>query len=317
MAEIFRGMTHDGSAQILVINAKDIVEEAIRIHALSPVAAAALGRLLTVTSLMGTTLKDPGNSLSVHFKGDGPCGHLLAVSDYKGNVRGYVQNPSVDLPLNAKGKLDVGRAVGRGTLQVSKDVGTGEPYVGIIDITSGEIAEDITKYYAESEQIPTVCSLGVLVGRDGHCQAAGGVLIQLLPFAAEETIAAIEKNLPALANISRLFDAGLDNRAIADLALAGVPYDAFDTLSVGYRCTCSRERVGRALLSLSPYELFRILSEEKVMKITCQFCDKVYEFDGADIERLRQAAAAEEAAATSDAEPAEPADEPAKPASES
>lgn len=287
MAEILRGMTRDGSAQILVINSKDIVNEAIRIHNTTPVATAALGRVLTVTSLMGTTLKEKGNSLSVTFHGDGPCGHVLAASDYMGNVRGYVQNPSVDLPLNAQGKLDVGRAVGQGTLKVAKDVGQAEPYVGITNIVSGEIAEDITRYYAESEQIPTVCSLGVLVGTDGKCQAAGGVMIQLLPFAEESTIAALEKNLPALANISRLFDQGLDNKAIADRALNGLDYDVFDTLTVGYRCTCSRKRVGRALLTLSPYELYNILAEEKVMKVNCQFCDRVYSFDGGDIEKLR------------------------------
>ncbi len=288
MAEIFRGMTADGSAQILVINSKDMVEEAIRIHKTTPTATAALGRVLTAASLMGTTLKDKGNSLSVNFRGDGPCGHVLAVSDYMGNVRGYIQNPHIDLPLNAKGKLDVGGAVGKGSLVVIKDTGEKEPYNGITNIVSGEIAEDITHYYAESEQIPTVCALGVLVGRDGHCQAAGGVMIQLLPFADEETVAKLEKNIEALSNLSRLFDEGKTNREIADIALAGIEYNEFDRLEVGYRCTCSRKRVGRALLTLSPYELYNILVKDKVMKVNCQFCDRVYEFDGADIEKLRE-----------------------------
>lgn len=287
MAEILRGMTKDGSAQILVINSRDIVKEAIRIHKTTPTASAALGRVLTAASLMGTTLKDKSNTLSVNFRGDGPCGHVLAVSDYMGNVRGYIQNPHIDLPRNAKGKLDVGGAVGKGSLVVIKDVGEKEPYNGITDIVSGEIAEDITRYYAESEQIPTVCALGVLIAPDGTCQAAGGVMIQLLPFAAEETIAQLEKNVTALANISALFDAGKSNKEIADIALDGIEYDVFDELEVGYRCTCSRKRVGRALLTISPYELFNILSQEKVMTVNCQFCDRVYQFDGADIEKIR------------------------------
>ncbi len=290
MAEILRGMTKDGSAQILVINSTDIVNEAVRIHSTSPTATAALGRVLTATSLMGTTLKDKSNSISVNFRGDGPSGHILAVSDYLGNVRGYIQNPSTDLPLNKKGKLDVSAAVGKGTLNVVKDVGEKEPYVGIVNIISGEIAEDITQYYAESEQIPTVCALGVLVGTDRKCAAAGGVIIQLLPFAAEETIEQLEKNAAGLSNISKLFADGLSNKEIADIALEGIEYDVFDTIEVGYRCTCSRKRVGKALLTLSPYELFNILAEEKVMKVNCHFCDKVYSFDGADIEKLREEA---------------------------
>lgn len=296
MAEIFRGMTADGSAQILVIRSTDIVNEAIRIHKTSPTAAAALGRVLTAASLMGTTLKDKGNSLSLNFRGDGPCGHVLAVSDYMGNVRGYIQNPHIDLPRNAQGKLDVGRAVGKGTLVVIKDTGEKEPYNGVTDIVSGEIAEDITHYYAESEQIPTVCALGVLVGPDGACRAAGGVLIQLLPFADEGTIEKIEKNLPALSGVSRLFDEGKTPEEVAGIALDGIEYHAFDTLTVGYRCTCSRKRVGRALLTLSPYELYNILVQEKTMKVNCQFCDRVYEFDGADIEKLREEARKEKEA---------------------
>lgn len=294
MAEILRGMTRDGSAQILVINSKDIVNEAIRIHNTSPTATAALGRVLTATSLMGTTLKNKGNSLSVNFRGDGPCGHVLAVTDYLGNVRGYIQNPHIDLPRNAMGKLDVGAAVGRGALHVIKDVGEKEPYIGITNIVTGEIGDDITSYYAESEQIPSICALGVLVAPDGKCQAAGGVMIQLLPFADEETVAKLEKNASKLSKISSLFDEGKSNQEIADIALEGIEYDLFDEIDVGYQCTCSRKRVGRALLSLSPYELFKILSEEKVMKVNCHFCDKVYEFDGADIEKLREEAKKEE-----------------------
>ena len=288
MAEILRGMTKDGSAQILVINSKDIVNEAIRIHRTAPTATAALGRVLTATSLMGTTLKNKGNSLSVNFRGDGPSGHILAVSDYYGNVRGYIQNPKTDLPLNKVGKLDVGGAVGKGALHVIKDVGEKDPYIGITNITTGEIAEDITAYYAESEQIPSLVALGVLVGTDGKCQAAGGVMIQLLPFAEESTISLIERNAAALANISRLFDEGKSNLEIAEIALKDIEFDLFDTIEVGYKCTCSRKRVGRALLTLSPYELYNMLVQDKKIEVNCQFCDRVYTFVGEDIEKLRK-----------------------------
>ncbi len=296
MAEILRGMTRDGSAQILVINSKDIVNEAIRIHRTAPTATAALGRVLTATSLMGTTLKNKGNSLSVNFRGDGPSGHILAVSDYYGNVRGYIQNPHTDLPLNKLGKLDVGGAVGKGPLHVIKDVGEKEPYIGITNITSGEIAEDITAYYAESEQIPSLVALGVLVGTDGKCQAAGGVMIQLLPFADEKTIEKIEKNATALSNVSKLFDEGKSNLEIAEIALKDIEFDLFDTIDVGYKCTCSRKRVGRALLTLSPYELYNMLVKDKKIEVNCQFCDRVYTFVGEDIEKLRKEKEKEEAA---------------------
>jgi len=295
MAEILRGMTKDGSAQILVINSKDIVNEAIRIHRTAPTATAALGRVLTATSLMGTTLKNKGNSLSVNFRGDGPSGHILAVSDYLGNVRGYIQNPHTDLPLNKLGKLDVGGAVGKGPLHVIKDVGEKEPYIGITNITSGEIAEDITAYYAESEQIPSLVALGVLVGTDGKCQAAGGVMIQLLPFADEKTIETIEKNAAALSNVSKLFDEGKSNLEIAEIALKDIEFDLFDTIDVGYKCTCSRKRVGRALLTLSPYELYNMLVKDEKIEVNCQFCDRVYTFVGEDIEKLRKEKEKEEA----------------------
>ncbi|MBQ7365470.1 MAG: Hsp33 family molecular chaperone HslO [Clostridia bacterium] len=295
MAEILRGMTKDGSAQILVINSKDIVNEAIRIHRTEPTATAALGRVLTATSLMGTTLKNKGNSLSVNFRGDGPSGHILAVSDYLGNVRGYIQNPHTDLPLNAKGKLDVGGAVGRGPLHVIKDVGEKDPYIGITNITTGEIAEDITAYYAESEQIPSLVALGVLVGKDKKCQAAGGVMIQLLPFADENTISLIERNAAALSNISKLFDEGKSNLEIAEIALKDIEFDLFDTIDVSYKCTCSRKRVGRALLTLSPYELYNMLVQDKKIEVNCQFCDRVYTFVGEDIEKLRKEKEKEEA----------------------
>lgn len=288
MGKLFRAMTRDGSAQILVLNSKDIVNKAIGYHKTAPTASAALGRVLTATAMMGSALKNKDNSITVNFRGDGPSGHVLAVADYKGNVKGYIQNPDTDLPRKPNGKLDVGAAVGKGTLNVVKDVGEKEPYIGITNIVSGEIAEDITSYFAESEQIPTVCSLGVLVNPDGSCKSAGGVIIQLLPFAAEETVSQIEKNVPLISSLSSLFDEGLSNKQIADLALTGIEYDPFDEYEVAYKCDCSRDRLGKALTTVDPYELYNIFSEQKEVELCCQFCNMKYRFTAADVEKYRK-----------------------------
>ncbi len=288
-SKILRAMTQDGSARIHVINSTEIVNKAIKFHNTSATSTAALGRLLTVTSMMGCMLGDKDDTITVSLNGDGPAGRVLAVGDYIGNVRGYIQNPNVDIPLKANGKLDVSGAVGSGFLNIIKDMGEGEPYNGSIDLVSGEIAEDITAYYAQSEQIPTVCALGVLVDIDLTCKAAGGIIIQLLPFADDETITLIEKNVPLLSNISRLFEKGMTNEEIMALAMQGIEYDLFDEIDVDYICSCSRERMEKALRSLAPEELRKLFNEQlaeskpEELEVQCRFCNSKYAFSPSDV----------------------------------
>ncbi len=285
-------MTRDGSARIHVIDSTDIVRCAVEIHKTSATAGAAIGRLLTVTSVMGSMLGDPGDSVTVTLRGDGQAGILTAVSDYEGNVRGYIENPAADLPLNDRGKLDVGGIVGSGILQVIRDAGGEEPYIGVTELVSGEIGEDIASYFAESEQIPTMCAVGVLIGRDLSCLGAGCVFIQMLPFYDDKTAARLEENAGRLSRISSMFADGMSCEEIMATALSGVEYDIFDEIPVEYRCTCSRERTARALYSLGRAEVERILSEQRELgepesiELGCRFCGKKYVFDRREAEAL-------------------------------
>lgn len=279
---IIRAMTRDGSARAFVINSRDIVNKAIEIHKTAPTATALFGRLLTASSVMGTMLPENGNTMTVAIRGQGLAGTTLCVADYFGNVKGYIQNPQADIPLKPSGKLDVSGIVGGGILSVSKDVGGEVPYNGNIELVSGEVAEDIAQYYATSEQVPTLCALGVLVDTDYSCRAAGGVFVQLLPFADEEVVDRLEENAKMLANVSSLFDKGLSNEDILKIALNGIEYDLFDELTVDYECNCTAERTERAIISLGKSEIEKIFAEQREageneeLSLHCQFCNKEY-----------------------------------------
>ena len=287
MGNLYRAISADGSAFAAVLDAKDIVSEIERIHKTSAVITAGLGRLTIAASLMGYMLKGEEDSVTLRVDGGGPSGQLVAVADSRGNVKSCVNNPVVELPLNPQGKLDVGGAVGSdGTLSVVKDMGLKEPYVGVIPLVSGEIAEDIASYYATSEQIPTVCSLGVLVNPDLTVKAAGGFIVQLLPFADEKCIDIIEQNVAKIRPVSAMLDEGITPEEIANMLLDGLEPNELDTSHPAYKCDCSRERTERVLISIGKDELKSIADEGKDTAVSCHFCGKEYVFTPDEIRKL-------------------------------
>lgn len=287
MGKIVRYISNDGTLVVTAVDTTDIVNRAEQIHKTSAVTSAALGRLLTAASMMGNMLKGDEQSLTLRLNGNGPSGAVVAVSDSSGNVRGYVVNPVVELPLNNKGKLDVAGAVGTdGSLTVLKDLGMKEPYVGQTPIVSGEIAEDITQYFASSEQTPTVCALGVLVNPDLTIRAAGGFMIQLLPFAPEEVISSVERCVEKIdKSVTEMMVAGLTPHDICRKILPEFELELLDEGEVAYKCNCSRERVTRALISLGKDELEELAKDDET-EICCQFCDKKYHLTSAQIRHL-------------------------------
>lgn len=293
MDQIVRVIAKNAPVKAMAISAPAAVERARVIHGCWPVASAALGRLLMAASMMGAVMKAEDGAVTLRVKGGGPLGSLTAVSDSRGNVRGYVQNPAVDVPRKAKGKLDVGAAVGcDGELTVIRDLGLKEPYIGSVQLVGGEIAEDVAAYFVESEQVPTACALGVLIAPDQTVQAAGGYLIQLLPGADESVISAVEQGVARLGAVSARLDGGMDPLGLLREVLGAFELDVLDTAPIEYRCYCSRERVSRALISMGAEELASLIREQGGAELTCQFCDEVYRFNAQELGALRDEASA-------------------------
>lgn len=287
MGKIVRYITTDGSAFIIACDSTDMVAEMEQIHKTSATTTAALGRLITACSMMGDMLKSKDDSITLRINGGGPAGDLICVSDYMGNSRAYIQNPVVEIPLNSVGKLDVKGAVGvDGNLYVIKDIGMKEPYIGQTPIVSGEIAEDITNYFATSEQTPSVCALGVLVNPDLTVKKAGGYIIQLLPGCDEEIISKIEHNIGTIESVTTMLDNGLTPDDIAVKAMDGIELDKLDESNMCYKCNCSRERVENALISTGLESLNEMASSNEDTKVDCHFCNKSYVFTPKDIENL-------------------------------
>ena len=288
MGQLKRAIAKDASVVACAVDATDMVSAIEQIHQTSAVVTAALGRLAIAASMMGYELKGEDDSVTLRVKGNGPTGMLTAVADSHGNVKADVEHPVVELPLNAKGKLDVGGAVGAdGTLSVVKDLGLKEPYVGVVPLVSGEIAEDVAQYYATSEQTPTVCGLGVLVNPDLTVNVAGGYLIQGVPFASDAVIDTIEHNLQTLPPMTRMMTQHMTMEQIALRLLDGLEPNLLDEAQVAYRCDCSRERTERLLISLGAQELEKLASEGKPTEVCCHFCKKSYTFTPDQLRALK------------------------------
>ena len=275
-----------GTVSVYAGTTTNTVEKARKTHHMNPTPCVALGRTLTGAALMSRTLKGEKDTITIQIKGDGPIGGILAVTDAHANVRGYVNNPFFDLPMNEKGKLDIAGAVGKGYLNVIKDLGLKEPYIGYVDLVSGEIAEDLTYYYASSEQIPTAMNLGVLMEKGGHVLAAGGFLVQLMPGTPEDMVSFVEERINSLPPVTTLIADGLSPEEIIDLLFRGEPIQTLETCEVSYRCTCSRKRMERNLLSIGKKDLLEIAREGKGAEIHCHFCNTRYTFTPQEFEEL-------------------------------
>ena len=283
---LLRAIARDAGIQISAAVTTGLVERARQIHNTTPVATAALGRTLTATAIMGSQLKVDDGSVTVQVKGNGPLGAIVCVGDADGYVRGYLQNPAADLPLRADGKLAVGAGVGRGYLMVIKDIGLKDPITGTVALVNGEIAEDLTRYFAESEQIPSACALGVLVDTDCTVKCAGGWLVQLMPGVKDADIDRLEANLAKLEPMTTMLDKGMSLEEIVQAVLDGFAVDFLQTDEIGYRCACSREKVERALISMGKTELGKMADEQENSEVTCQFCDKIYTFSREELREL-------------------------------
>lgn len=290
MGRLLRAITEDGAILATVLDATDMAARAEQVHHSSATVTAAMGRLLTAAAMMGAALKNDDDTITLRMAGGGPAGAVLAVSDAFGNARVTVQHPTADLPLNAKGKLDVGGVIGTdGFLSVIREMGDLPPQTGYSPLVTGEIGDDLTYFFANSEQVPTVCSLGVLVNPDLTVAAAGGFLLQLLPGADDGTIDQLEAVLPSFAPVSSMIHEGKTPSDILEIILAAFPHQVIEDRQVEYRCNCSRERVERALLSLGKEELARLASEQETTEVACHFCERKYHFSASQLQNMHPA----------------------------
>lgn len=283
---IIRGISEDGYLRVFGVDTTETVRQAQKVHDLSPVAAAALGRTLSAAAMMSVTSKSENNILTIQIKGDGKLGGIVAVADADCNLKGYVGNPYLEIPLNSKGKLDVATAVGKGYLNIIMDLGLKEPYVGYVDLVSGEIAEDIAYYYASSEQIPTVAALGVLVGKDTIVMNSGGYIIQLMPGAGEDTIKFVEDRISGIKSVTEMLSEGKTPEEILTDVLKGAELKFFEKKECGYKCDCSRERMQKGIITLGRDEIISMIEDGKEIETHCHFCNMKYYFKPEELKEL-------------------------------
>lgn len=283
---LVRAIAANGQVRAFAAYTKNTVETARQAHNTSPVVTAGLGRLLTAGAMMGSMMKGDRNVLTIKAEGSGPVGHYLVTADSKGNVKGYAANPNVILPANAAGKLDVGGSLGVGLLTVIKDLGLKEPYTGTCELVSGEIAEDLTYYFASSEQTPSSVGLGVLMTKDNTVNVAGGFIIQLMPDATEETISIVEEKISTIKSVTSMLENGLDPEGIINLILGGLDPEILDKMPVRFYCNCSKERVSKALIAIGRKELDNIIEENEPIEVKCHFCNKAYNFTVDELKKL-------------------------------
>lgn len=275
---IIRGMAADNQIRVFSATTKHTVEEARHLHQTSPVATAALGRLMTAAAMMGTMLKDEQDLLTLQIKGSGPLGGIVVTANSKAQVKGYVYNPDVDLPLNDQGKLDVSGAIGLGIMSIIKDIGLKKPYIGQTHLVSGEIAEDLTYYFANSEQIPSVVALGVLIDRDGTVKQSGGFIIQLLPDASENLIEILEKNLMKMPSVTQLLEQGCNPEELVRHALGELDLVIHQRIETNFNCNCNKEKVEKALISIGKKDIKEMIDDGESVELNCHFCSKKYTF---------------------------------------
>lgn len=285
-----KAITKDGFFKISAVVSTESAEQARKFHNTSPVATAALGRLLSAGLLMGGELKEENSKLTLQMKGDGPLKNVLVAANSKGEVKGYVENPLVDLPLKSNGKLDVGAAVGRGTLCVIKDLCLKEPYIGQVAIQTGEIGDDLAYYFMQSEQVPSVVALGVLVDRDYSVKCSGGFIIQVMPECDDKSLTKLENSIGGLMSVTEMLTNGMTGEEIIKYVMLGFDVDILESHEVGYVCDCSRERMERAIISLGKQEIDDIIKEQGEAEIVCSFCNTAYKFDSAQLEEMKNSA---------------------------